>query len=696
MTTLQKLRNIGISAHIDSGKTTLTERMLYYCGRIHRMREVRGDDGGATMDFRDLEKRHGITISSAVTRVDWDDYQINVIDTPGHVDFTIEVERSLRVLDGAVLVLCAVGGVQSQSVTVDRQMKRYGVPRIAFINKMDRSGADPERVIGELRDRLHCNPVAVQIPIGAGAAFDGVVDLITMEAVFFRGSRGELVERSAIPAEFVEPARLARERLLDELSGLDDDLTECLMQDIDVTADQLRQVLRRNTIEHRVTPVLLGSAYRNQGVQEVLDAVNRYLPSPADRKVEARVLVSDADSNEPQRVELSSDRDDPLVAMAFKTVVESFGQLTFMRLYQGTVRRGQSLRNARTGQQVRFGRLLRIHAGQREDIDQAQAGDIIGVIGVDCASGDTFLGDGVRVALENIHVPDPVIRMAIAPRQRDDADRLARALARFRREDPTFQVTTDPQTGETLIAGMGQLHLDLYVERLLEESECECVVGVPRVAYKQRPTRSVEFSHVLKKRTGGPGQFAHVVGIMDPLSEDIDSAFVFENEVTGGRIPREFIPAVKKGFEDELFRGPLGEFEVVGVRILLQDGDFHEVDSTEMAFRQCAREAMRSEILPAAAMTLLEPVMKLDVEIPAEFQGAVTGHLVQRRGTVTGSERGATVCDLTAEVPLAEIFDYASVLRSMTRGQGTFTMEFLCYRDTPNSVQAQVLKSSRS
>ena len=686
MTTLQRLRNIGISAHIDSGKTTLTERMLYYCGRIHRIREVRGGDGGATMDFDELEKLHGITISSAVTRVTWNKHDINVIDTPGHVDFTVEVERSLRVLDGAVLVLCAVGGVQSQSLTVDRQMKRYGVPRIAFINKMDRCGADPANVIRQLREKLDANAVAVQIPIGVESEFEGVIDLVTMQAVYFSGERGENVERREIPSALQPAAQLARDEMLDELSKLDDQLTECLMAEREPDAKLIRRVLRRTTIAHQVTPVLMGSAMRDKGVQEVLDAVNSYLPCPEDRKVYAKSLNEDAESDESADIELRNDRHAPMVAMAFKTVMESFGQLTFMRLYQGTVRRGESFVNARTGRSVRFSRLVRIHAGQREDIDAAFAGDIIGVIGVDCASGDTFLGDGIACALENIFVPEPVICLAIEPKYRDDANKLARLLDRFRREDPTFQLSTDQQTGQTLIAGMGQLHLDIYIERLREEHGCECAVGRPRVTYRQRPTRSVDFNHVLKKRTGGPGQFAHVIGRMEPLSDKADASFEFVDEVTGGRIPKEFRSAIRNGFEDELVHGPLGEFEVVGVRIVLLDGDFHEVDSSDMSFRQCAREAMRNVILPNAEMMLLEPVMQLEVEVPPDFQGAVTGHLAQRRGVVTASKTSQSTCRLMAEVPLAEMFNYANEIRSLTQGQGSFSMEFLAYREAPLSV----------
>ena len=688
-----RLRNVGISAHIDSGKTTLTERILFYCGRIHRMHEVRGRDGGAVMDHKDIERIRGITISSAATQVRWNDHDINVIDTPGHVDFTIEVERSLRVLDGAVLVLCAVGGVQPQSVTVDRQMKRYGVPRVAFVNKMDRCGADPAQVVQQLQSQLRCNAVALQLPIGTEDQFRGVVDLITMEAVFFDGSHGEYIRRETIPDDLKSSAESARMEMLSELSRLDDGLTDDLLNDRQPDASEIRRVIRRATVAHQLTPVLMGSAAKNKGVQELLDAVVHYLPCPADRKVLANVNNESADSDGPVQTLLTCRAGDPTVAMSFKTVVEPFGQLTFVRIYQGRIRKGDVLRNARTGRSARFGRLVRIHAGQHKDISSAAAGDIVGVVGIDCASGDTFTADSVRCSLENIHVPEPVMRLSVATRNRNDSEKLAKALQKLRREDPTFQVSTDPQTGETVIAGMGRLHLDVCLERLRTDFGCECDVGPPRVAYRQRPRKAVAFDHVLSKQTGGPGQFGHIIGQMEPLPEDSEEVFVFVNEVTGGRIPREYIPSVRKGFEDALADGPLGSFDVVGVKVVLTDGSFHDNDSSDQSFRLCAREAMRKKILPQADVVLLEPVMKLDVEVPEQFQGPAAGHIAQRRGTITDSQNGDSVCQLTAEVPLSELFSYAGDLRSMTQGQGCFTMEFLTYRETPRSVQNRVLKN---
>ena len=464
MQDLSKLRNIGISAHIDSGKTTLTERILYYSGRIHKMQEVKGGDGGAVMDFMDLERERGITIQSACTAVEWKGSPINVIDTPGHVDFTVEVERSLRVLDGAVLVLCAVGGVQSQSLTVDRQMKRYGVPRIAFINKMDRTGSDPDSVVAQIIDKLGVTAIPLQIQIGKEQDYKGAIDLINMEAVYFEGEQGVDVVRKEIPAELKDAADTARAHMLEQLSLFDDDLMETLLEEGEPSVDDIHKIIRRATLSQEITPVLMGTAYRNAGVQELLDAVVRYLPSPPEREVMGQDLKNLDENGKGAPIALTPDEDKPLVTMAFKTVMEAFGQLTFCRVYQGKITKGDSYTNARTGRKVRFGRLLRMHADDRAEIEEAGPGDIVAVVGVDCASGDTFCGDGANVALENIFVPEAVIRLSVEPVNREGADRLGKALERFRREDPTFRVMTDPETNETIIAGMGQLHLEVYIE----------------------------------------------------------------------------------------------------------------------------------------------------------------------------------------------------------------------------------------
>jgi len=696
MKKLAQHRNIGISAHIDSGKTTLTERILFYAGRIHKIVEVRSGGGGPTMDHMELEQERGITITSAATSVEWKNTSINIIDTPGHVDFTVEVERSLRVLDGAVLVLCSVGGVQSQSLTVDRQMKRYGIPRIAFINKMDRTGADPDSVIQQIKDKLGANAVPLQIPIGSEANFKGVVDLIRMQAAYFDGEQGEEIRYEEIPEELVEKAKAARAHMLEEVSMFDDKLMEAVLGEEEVDEKHLRKIIRLATIDQAIVPVMMGSAYKNKGVQELLDGVEFYLPSPLDRDMSALDVSSlEEEGAEPKRVPLSKNPDDPLVCMAFKTVVEQFGQLTYTRIYQGTIKKGESYVNARTGQSTRFGRLVRMHSNDREDLDEAGPGDIIAVVGMDCASGDTFLGDGINVTLENIFVADPVIRLSIEPSNRDDADKLAKALERFRREDPTFHVASDEETGQTIIAGMGQLHLEVYIERILREYKCECKIGEPRVSYRERPTVGVEYSYRHKKQSGGSGQFADVRGVMEVIPEEENIAYEFENEISQGRIPREYIPAVDKGFQRAMVKGPLIGSEVVGVRMKLEDGSYHDVDSSEMAFNIAGFDCLRKLLREEAKVALQEPIMLMEVEAPDEFQGSVTGHISSKRGIVNSSEVKAGTVYLTAEVPLAAMFDYANELRSMTQGKGTFSMEFCKYSQVPKSLQDEVIEKRR-
>ncbi|MBX3448722.1 MAG: elongation factor G [Planctomycetaceae bacterium] len=698
---LGKYRNIGVSAHIDSGKTTLSERILFYSGRIHAIHEVKGKDGvGATMDHMDLEREKGITITSAATQVTWKGYTINLIDTPGHVDFTVEVERSLRVLDGAILVLCSVAGVQSQSLTVDRQMKRYKVPRIAFINKMDRTGANPKKVIKMIEEKLMVTPCPLQINMGAESAFEGVIDLIEMQAVYFDGEDGEDIRREAIPAQYQAAAEEARQQMLETLSMSSDELMSLLLEEQEIPTDLIYKTIREATLSHTITPVMMGSAYKNKGVQELLDAVTRFLPSPLDRDLVAIDNDMKPDPNNPptepgwNKVPLSSDPEKPTVCMAFKTVVEQFGQLTYTRVYQGKLVKGESYVNTRTGKRVRFGRLVRMHSNAREDVDVAEAGDIVAVVGVECATGDTFCSEGLNYSLESIYAAEPVIRLAIEPVKRDGADKLGKALERFRREDPTFHVLTDEETGETLIAGMGQLHLDIYVERIKREYGVECKIGQPKVAYRECPTQSVEFNHKHKKQTGGSGQYAHVVGRLDPLPETSEVPYEFVNDISGGRIPKEYIAPIDKGFRRAIVKGPLCECEVVNVRMTINDGSYHDVDSSEMAFDICGFDCMR-EALKQAGMALLEPIMKLEVEIPDEFQGAVTGHLSSKRGVITSTETNMGTCVINAEVPLASMFDYANELRSMTQGKGTFTMEFAKYSQVPRNLQDEVVEKRR-
>jgi elongation factor G len=683
---LARLRNIGISAHIDSGKTTLSERVLFYAGRIHRMQEVHGTRGeGATMDHMELERERGITITSAATTVQWDDATINLIDTPGHVDFTVEVERSLRVLDGAILVLCAVGGVQAQSLTIDRQMQRYHIPRLAFINKMDRTGADPQKVVRQLREKLACDAVLLQLPIGREADFQGVVDLVTRRALYFDGASGETVRADEVPAELHDEVAQARQHLLESLSMYSDEILEMLLAEEEVPEDLIHQVIKEAVLGQQLTPVFLGTAYRNKGVQPLLDAVVRYLPSPLDREYQA--LAHDDPS---KHLPLVPEPDQPTVAMAFKIVEDPYGSLTFMRIYQGRFVKGESYYNQRTRQKERFGRIVRMHADQREDIEEAGPGDIVAVLGVDCASGDTYASAYPYCTLESMFVPEPVIKMAIEPTERDGADRLAKALQRFRREDPTLRIESDQETGETVISGMGELHLEIYVERIRREYRVGVRVGQPKVNYREAPTQTAEFNVRHRKQTGGSGQYAHIVGKLGLLPEENEETFLFEDKVVGGRIPRQYIPAIEKGFRGSLRKGPLAGYPVVGLHVLIEDGSYHEVDSSDMAFQICAQTAMR-ENFSRTRPVLLEPVMKVEIECPSSFQGSVVGDLTARRGIVMGTEMDGATARIEGEVPLAETFGYSTDLRSMTQGQGTFTLEFARYRRLPPSIEREII-----
>jgi elongation factor G len=688
MENLRYVRNIGISAHIDSGKTTLTERILYYAGRTHVIKEVRGE--GAVMDHMELEKERGITITSAATTVEWLDKKVNIIDTPGHVDFTAEVERSLRVLDGAVLVLCAVAGVQSQSITVDRQMKRYNVPRLAFINKMDRTGANPQNVIAQLESKLGLTAVPLQIPIGAEMNFQGVIDLISREAVYFDGDNGEDVRRAPIPAEMADAAERARQGMLEALSMVSDRVMELLLEEQEVPVDLIHATIREGTIASQICPVLVGSAYKNKGVQPLLDAASAYLPSPLDREIFAR-----DNNNGMAEIPLAADPDSPLVAMAFKLVEEQYGQLTYMRIYQGTLRKGHFYFNSRQRKRGRISRILRVHADQKEDIDHAGAGDIVAVMGIEPATGDTYCDEGTNVSLENIFAAEPVIDLAISPVKRADIDKMSKALNRFMREDPTFRVHVDKETSETIISGMGELHLEIYVERIRREYKVDCTVGMPKVSYREAPTKVTPFNYKHRKQTGGSGQYAHIVGVMEPLPEDAPEPFVFENKVTGGRIPIEYIPSVEKGFRDSLGKGPLAGYEVLGVKMLLQDGSYHDVDSSDMAFQICARDCFR-ETFRKADPVLLEPIMKVEVEAPVEFQGPVTGAISAKRGVILGTESREGYAVITAEVPLAEMFGYSNDLRSMTQGKASFSMEFLKYQRVPSRFQEEIVKKAQA
>jgi len=676
------MRNIGISAHIDSGKTTLTERILFYCKKIHKIHEVKGKDGvGATMDSMELERERGITIASAATTVTWGDQVINIIDTPGHVDFTIEVERSLRVLDGAVLVLCSVGGVQSQTITVDRQLKRYGVPRIAFINKLDRVGANPVKVAEQLVEKLGHNAVLMQIPIGLEDKLEGVVDLVGRRAIYFDGSDGEIIRLEDIPEELKAEAEARRAELLDAASLFSDELMEAVLENRE-TEDRVHEAVRRGTISQKLTPVFIGSAYKNKGVQPLLDAVIRYLPDPSEK--ENFALDVDHDN---ERVRLIAEPSGQTVALAFKLEDGPYGQLTYIRIYQGSVRKGVELHNARSGSKVRVGRLVRMHADHMEDIEEASAGDIVALFGVDCRSGDTFVSPGLNLTLTSIHVPEPVISLAIAPIDRKSADNMAKALHRFTKEDPTFKTHVDPESSQTIIQGMGELHLDVYLERMKREYRVEVQAGAPQVAYRESISHKAEFDYTHKKQTGGAGQFGRVVGLMEPFSEGV---YEFVNAVKGGRIPREFILSCDKGFRAAMKKGRLIGFPITGVRITLQDGQSHDVDSSDNAFQAAAQGAFRQAYERAKAQ-VLEPIMKVSVEGPAEFAGNVFASLNQRRGMIVSSVEDGTFARVDAEVPLSEMFGYSTALRSLTQGKAEFTMEFLKYARVPAVVAERLM-----
>ncbi|MBW2247340.1 MAG: elongation factor G [Deltaproteobacteria bacterium] len=685
---INKVRNIGISAHIDSGKTTLTERILFFTKRIHAIHDVKGKDGvGATMDSMDLEKERGITIASAATYCEWLGHEINIIDTPGHVDFTIEVERSLRVLDGAILVLCAVGGVQSQSITVDQQMKRYKVPCIAFINKCDRSGANPFRVIDQLKEKLGHNAVTLQIPIGLEADLEGVADLVSMKALYFDGANGEDVRIEDIPQDLLEEALRRREDLIDAASIFSDQLTEAVLEEQEVTQDMILSAVRTGTLSRRLTPVFMGSAYKNKGVQPLLDAVTTLLPCPYDVKNEAL----DMDNGETPII-LSAEPDKPLVALAFKLEEGKYGQLTYIRVYQGSLSKGDTIINVRNGKKIKVGRLVRMHADQMEDIETIPSGYIGALFGIDCASGDTFLSRGLNLAMTSMFVPEPVISLSIAPKDNTSQINMSKALNRFSKEDPTFRTYVDDETKETIIEGMGELHLEVYVERMRREYTAEVATGKPRVAYRETITRRSEFDYIHKKQTGGAGQYGRVAGYMEPVTA---TELIFENKIVGGRIPTQFIASCEKGFRQCMQKGPKMEFPVTGIKVVINDGASHAVDSSEMAFMAAARGAFREGYFKAGPV-IHEPIMKVVVETPSEFQGAVMGLLNQRRGIIVGSQDEGPMCVVEARIPLAEMFGFSTVLRSSTQGKAQFTMELSSYKQVPNSIAEELLKKAET
>jgi elongation factor G len=684
---IDKIRNIGISAHIDSGKTTLSERILFYTGKVHEIHEVKGKDGvGATMDSMDLEREKGITIQSAATYCVWKDYNINLIDTPGHVDFTIEVERALRVLDGAVLVLCSVSGVQSQSITVDRQMKRYKVPRLCFVNKMDRAGANPFRGMGQLREKLRHNAVLVMYPIGAEDQFKGVVDLVQMKAFYFDGENGEKIREEAIPADIQGECDKYREELISAASEFDDNVAEKYLGGEAISVDELRKAIRKGTLSLGLTPVFVGSAYKNKGVQLLLDGVTYYLPNPTEKEN----IALDQNNGEAE-VKLQSDSKLPFVGLAFKLEDGRYGQLTYMRVYQGSLNKGDFIINSTNSKRVKVPRIVRMHSNEMNDVESAKAGDIVALFGVECSSGDTFTDGTIKYSMTSMFVPEAVISLSVQPKDKSGDTNFSKALNRFTKEDPTFRVHRDEESNQTIISGMGELHLEIYCERMKREYACEVIVGKPQVAYRETIQNKGTFNYTHKKQTGGSGQFARVAGWIEPLPADSVAQYEFVDDISGGVIPRNFIPAVDKGFKEAVKEGRLIGFPIVGVRCLINDGAYHAVDSSEMAFKTAALMAFR-EGYANAQPVVLEPIMKLEVNAPEEFQGSVMGQVNQRRGVIINSGTQDGYCVIEAEVPLSDMFGYSTDLRSATQGKGEFTMEFAKYSAAPRNVQDELVK----
>ena len=679
-------RNIGISAHIDSGKTTLTERILFYTGRINAIHEVRGKDGvGAKMDSMELEREKGITIQSAATYCRWKESDVNIIDTPGHVDFTIEVERALRVLDGAVLVLCSVGGVQSQSITVDRQMRRYNVPRLCFVNKCDRAGANPWKVLAQVRDKLKLNAAAVQIPIGLEDEHEGVVDLVRMQSVVFSGENGQTLTVGEIPANLKELADEKRKVLIECVSEVDEELGDLFLMGEEPTTEQLLAAIRRATIANTFSPLFMGSAYKNRGVQLLLDGVVDYLPAPSEVQNVALDL-----KNEEAPVVLSNDPSKPLVSLAFKLEEGKFGQLTYLRVYQGKIDKGMTIVNTSTGKKLKVPRLVRMHSDDMEDVNSAPNGDIVALFGVECKSGDTFTDGSVNYAMTSMKVPDPVMSLAVSPKSKAESGNFSKALQRFQKEDPTFRVHMDEESGQTIISGMGELHLDIYVERMRREYKVDCEVGQPRVNYREAITKRAEFDYLHKKQSGGQGQYGKVVGYIEPLENTTE--VIFENGIIGNAIAPSFIQAVEKGFKEAALNGGLVGYPVEGIKIVLTDGASHAVDSSELAFKLAALAAFRQSFHNASPK-LLEPIMKVDITVPSEFQGTVIGNINRRKGTINDSTAEGDDVIISSMVPLSQMFGYSTELRSMTQGKGEFTMEYGSHQAVTQDVQAELIST---
>jgi elongation factor G len=684
-TPLEKVRNIGIAAHIDAGKTTTTERILFYSGVVHKMGEVH--DGTAVTDWMAQERERGITITAAAISTSWLDHQINIIDTPGHVDFTIEVERSMRVLDGVIAVFCSVGGVQPQSETVWRQADRYKVPRIAFINKMDRTGANFFKVYQQMRDRLRANAVPIQIPIGAEADLKGLVDLVTMRAYIYNDDVGQDIEETDIPADLQEVAEEYRTIMIEAVAELDDELMERYLEGGALTEDEIRATLRKGTVAGMIVPVLCGSAFKNKGVQRLLDAVVDYLPSPID------VPPIQGTLEDGTVVERPADDNAPAAALAFKIMADPYGRLTFIRVYSGSIKKGSYVLNATKGKKERISRLIVLKADDRIEVDELRAGDLGAALGLkDTITGDTICDESDPVILESLFVPEPVISVAVEPKTKQDMDKLSKALQSLSEEDPTFRVSTDPETNQTVIAGMGELHLEILVDRMLREFKVEANVGAPQVAYRETIGKSVKAEGKFVRQSGGKGQYGHVV--IEVAPGEAGSGFEFVSKVVGGTVPKEYISPAEQGMREACESGILAGYPLIDVKVTLVDGSYHDVDSSEMAFKIAGSMAIREAVLKAAPM-LLEPMMKVEVEAPENFLGDVMGDLNSRRGQIEGMGSEDGLAKVSAKVPLAEMFGYATDIRSMTQGRGIFSMEFSHYSETPRNVAETIIAKSK-
>lgn len=740
---IEKLRNIGISAHIDSGKTTLTERLLYYTGRIDEMHEVRGKDQvGAKMDSMELERQRGITIQSAATYISWKKHFINIIDTPGHVDFTVEVERALRVLDGAVLVLCAVGGVQSQTMTVTRQMRRYNVPCLAFINKLDRGNANPERVLGQLREKLNFDTALLQLPIGLESKLSGIIDLVDMESIYFDGPTGEKVRREQeIPSEYKQMAKDKQIELIETLSNVDDELGQMFLEDIEPTKEQIQAAIRRTTLARKFVPIMCGSALKNKGVQPLLDGIINYLPNPSevvnyaidetsrvneqdsDDQVGSRKMSSAgklkkgtkvqeisqlssrlAQSSATKKTKTSEDnlhkvvcnpeRSDkhPLIALAFKLEAGKFGQLTYLRIYQGCLKKGDFVINTRTERRTKVSKLVRMHSNEMTEIEQAYAGDICALFGIDCASGDSFVTDpDLKLSMESIFVPDPVITVAIKPKDKKTSDNFTKGIRRFTREDPTLRYEYDVESKESIISGMGELHLEIYAQRLEREYNCPVELGKPKVAFTESLLKPCTFDYLHKRQSGGAGQYGKVIGIIEPLPPQKNTVILFKDETSGTNVPKQFVPFIERGFRKMCEKGPLTGHKISGICFRLQDGGNHPVDSNEIAFTEAAYGAVR-QVFEYGKWCVLEPIMRAEIVVPTEFLGDIMSLMTRKSAVITSSDELNGWSTLRVEVPLNEMFGFSSALRSATQGKGEYTMEYSRYAPARPDVEAELRK----